>query len=382
MMVTRVFREIYPNSLIVVGGYHPTALPEDFMTPDNVIDYVVKGEGELAMKDIADGLSTRGRPPCTQVVQGATVMPEDFVEPRWDLVEELVRAHYPDGMGNIYLYLSRGCPFGCSFCMEPLKDRRWRAYDPTRALDIMDEAVGRFRSYAVAICDACFGMRPSWRKAFLRGAAARKLPYWLLLETRPEYLDEEDIDLLADLRVEVEFGVESGSPAMLKLMNKTKRPERFLQRFSETSRLMSSRGVLHRANLIFNHPGETKATMAETFAYMDDMLSVSDSCLMWACAQYMHFPGCDLDIRRSYYEETFGTRFDSPRWWQEDDDQYVSCHRSLPSSDFRQEDVDLWRRMFAERMPRLRESLSPKAFKFASMKYYPDWQDGRNVPQS
>jgi radical SAM superfamily enzyme YgiQ (UPF0313 family) len=382
LTTARIFRELYPDRLIVVGGYHPTALPMEFITRDNLIDYVVCGEGELALKEIADGWSTAGRPGETKILKAATFPEQSFVDYRWELTDDLVREHYPEGLLNVFIYLSRGCPFGCSFCMEPLKDRKWRAFSPEESIRILVDSVRRYDSHAVGISDACFGMRPAWRKEFLKRLVDIEPDFWVVFETRPEYLDADDIGMLARLKTEVQFGIESGSPEMLRLMKKSKQPEKFLERFAEVSNLMSDNGVLHRANLIMNHPGETRKTLQETFAYMDRLNGRRDSCLMWACSGYMHFPGCELDSNRAYYEQAFGTKIGSPRWWQEDEDQYEACHRSIPSDDFTEDDVNLWERMFDDRQDQLKDCLAPHAFEFAARKYYWEWKDDARFVQA
>jgi radical SAM superfamily enzyme YgiQ (UPF0313 family) len=381
LTVARIFRELYPDKLIIVGGYHPTARPEEFQTPENIIDYVVRGEGELAVADIAEAFPGRGRPSRTTVVEAPTFPAERFCAYNWDLVEPFVRAEFPKGLTNLYVYLSRGCPFDCSFCMESLKDRKWRAYPPDRAIDLLVEATRRFHPRGVAIADACFGMRPTWRREFLRLLAEIKPEYWLVFETRPEYLEEADIRILADLKVEVQLGIESCSPQILTLMKKTRHPVKFLEQFEHVSELMSTYGVLHRANLIFNHPGETEQTLEQTFAFMDRSFTRGDSCLIWGWHEYMHFPGCEIDRNSRYYEETFGSRFNCPQWWREESDQYEGSVNNVPSHDLSNGRTRLWERLAAERDGKFRASLSQKALKFAAEKYYPEWLDDSRYQQ-
>jgi radical SAM superfamily enzyme YgiQ (UPF0313 family) len=186
LSAARVCRELFPEKLVVVGGYHPSALPMEFVTEDNAVDYVICGEGELALKEIADTFATVGRPAETVIVKGKTFALEHFVGYKWELVDDLVRAHYPDGMSNLFIYLSRGCPFGCSFCMEPLKDKSWRAFSPGQSVSMMSAAVERYRSKAVAICDACFGMRRTWRTVSFVRLVDMQCDFCIVFKTRTE----------------------------------------------------------------------------------------------------------------------------------------------------------------------------------------------------
>jgi radical SAM superfamily enzyme YgiQ (UPF0313 family) len=374
LTVARICREVKPEALIVVGGYHPSARPRDFTTiAPELFDYVITGEGELALEEIACS-AARGRPASAEVRTGRPLPADSFVPYDWNLYDDVFRAQ-AENVDNVYVYFSRGCPFGCSFCMEPLKDRSWRAVLPQEALECITGAVERFQSFAVAVCDACFGMRPAWRKEFFRRFADLDRDIWLVFETRPEYLDDDDLDLLTGRKVEIQFGLESGSTTMLSIMNKTRRPQVYLERFADLSERLSTRGILHRANLIFNHPGETHQTLRETFTYIDSLLDRSDSFLMWACHGYMNFPGCDIDRRLDFYERTYGTRMLTGDWWKTDADQYEASHQVVASRDLGRAGITLWREMLAERDDKLKDCLSPEAFRFAASKYFLEWKN-------
>lgn len=372
----RVFRELHPDKLIVVGGYHPSARPGDFQTVDRLFDYVVQGEGELAMREIAERYGRDGRPSATTLIAAESLAPEQFAGHDWDVVADTLRQYQPNGVTNVYLFLSRGCPFDCSFCMESLKTGRWRAYTPERAMEEVAVAVDRQKPAAVAISDACFGMRPSWRKEFLKRLVDSAPRYWVALETRAEYLDDDDMALLARLpKLEIQFGLESASPAILRLMRKTRQPEKYLAQFRRVTHQLSAYGILHRANMIHNHPGETPQTLAETFSFIDEMLAQRDSYLLWAHYGFMDFPGCEIDRNRAFYETTFGSRFNSGDWWQVEGDQIDASSHSVPSRDLEGDRVDDWQRLVKARDGHFRNCLAPRAFAFNAWKYNLEWQD-------
>ena len=381
LVVARIFRELYPEKLIVVGGYHPTARPEEFEQPDQLFDYIVCGEGELAFRDIIDRYQLSGRPERTMIVQGVSTKAEEFVACDWNLVDSFTASHFPNGLQKLYVYLSRGCPFDCSFCMESLKDRRWRALTPQQAIDQIEDAVARYHSEVVGIADACFGLKPDWRKEFLRLLVQSDPSYQVIFETRPEYLDEDDIETLAQIKVEVQFGIESGSHQILRLMRKTKQPDKYLDRFRRLSQKLTQYHILHRANIIFNHPGETEKTLNETLSFVDTMLETPESYLFWICRPYMHYPGCELDRNHSYYERTFGTQFLSSDWWREDCDQYLASLGTVPSDDLTGQRKELWGQLLTEREDRFRNGLATTAFRYAAEKYFPEWLDDPRYQQ-
>lgn len=373
LLVARIFRELYPDKLIVVGGYHPMARPQEFITEDNLFDYVVCGEGEDAFASIIDSFPVKGRPRRTTIVQGTTTGSQQFVPYNWGLVDNFVSTFFPNGIPKIYVYLSRGCPFDCSFCMESLKEPRWRALSPEQAMEQLTSAVSRFNPSVVGIADACFGLRLSWRKEFLKLLAETNPSYQVIFETRAEYLDQHDVDLLTQLRVEVQFGVESCSHDMLRLMRKTKAPDKYLDRFYNTSRMLTDARVLHRANMIFNHPGETRQTLSDSFAFMDRLMDIDKSYLMWICRAYMHYPGCELDRNQQYFEQQFGAEFRCVDWWHRDSDQYLASLESIPSRELTGEHRELWGMLLTQREAKFRGNLATSAFRYAAEKYFPEW---------
>jgi len=122
--MARLIREICPDTKIVVGGFHPSALPrETIQYPE--IDIVVIGEGEESFNEIIENndLSTiKGI--CYIDGDGKTV-----INPGRDLLKEmddLPFLNYDELPREMYGYTSlgkslavisgRGCPYRCTFC--------------------------------------------------------------------------------------------------------------------------------------------------------------------------------------------------------------------------------------------------------------------------
>jgi hypothetical protein len=95
----------------------------------------------------------------------------------------------------------------------------------------------------------------------------------------------------------------------------------------------------------------------------------------------MHYPGCELDRNRGYYEQKYGSRFLSPEWWKEDLEQFENSQRNIPSSDLA-DDVELARRMLNDRDLAMKRALALPAYRFAANKYFPHWQNDPEYKQS
>ncbi|MBS3070739.1 B12-binding domain-containing radical SAM protein [Candidatus Pacearchaeota archaeon] len=124
--VAQRIRERQPNALIVMGGYHASAMPEH--TLNLGADYVVKGDGEVEMLKITRGQLNglkRG-------IIDAPMIPEAEMQklpwPARELID-IDQYHRVGTNANVWgdsrdeikeghLITSRGCPFKCGFCAQ------------------------------------------------------------------------------------------------------------------------------------------------------------------------------------------------------------------------------------------------------------------------
>lgn len=95
-------RKNHPEAAIIAGGPHASGAPESVL--NSGADYVVAGEGESAFTSLLKSIAS-GETPGRGVVAGTQV---DF-------------SHYPafplnDPDRALYIELTRGCPYHCSFC--------------------------------------------------------------------------------------------------------------------------------------------------------------------------------------------------------------------------------------------------------------------------
>jgi radical SAM superfamily enzyme YgiQ (UPF0313 family) len=110
----------------VVGGYHPTSVP-DLMLSYPQIDMVIRGEGELTMRELVEKGTPENVPGASYKKSGKIIHNED--RPR---IENLDILPFPARHLRQYSYksqnrttdcdvimMSRGCNGLCSFCCEP-----------------------------------------------------------------------------------------------------------------------------------------------------------------------------------------------------------------------------------------------------------------------
>lgn len=326
--VARMARAAMPGAVIVTGGYHASARPSDFLGEDSPFDAVVVGEGERPLVKIVERVAAGDRPRA-EIFGSDPIEDLDELPPSdWSLLDRY-RPVMRKVASQIQLYLSRGCPFDCAFCMERAKrEVSWRAFSVERAID----EVRRLAAWAdltgmtVYVADALFGMRPSWRRAFLAALARERLPVrkiWLLV--RVDLIDDEDLRLFGEANCAPGFGLESGDPGLLGVIRKAGRLDDYLDRMRRVAARARELNVPWGANVIVGHPGETETTIRATARYLDELfLDPKGTTGFLSVDPFRLYPGSPIDDERAAWEKRFGTRFHRPEWWKDGDQEFLS----------------------------------------------------------
>ncbi len=139
------------NITTVVGGYHPTLVPETLLSYPQ-IDMVIRGEGEYTMKELVLKGSPKGVLGVSYKDNGRFVHNKDRPPiQNLDLLSfparHLRRYKYKDRINNNgreidVISMSRGCWGRCSFCCEPAMSKsRQRFRSPENVMEELLEIV-------------------------------------------------------------------------------------------------------------------------------------------------------------------------------------------------------------------------------------------------
>ena len=157
--------------MTVLGGYHPTAIPDELLSHPQV-DVVVRGEGEHTMYE----LITKGN---AMGVNGISYKDDTVIthNPNKDFIEDLDNLPFPARHLRRYKYhmtlmqdrehdvltTSRGCWGRCSFCCEPSMSGSHQRYrSPGNVMDEILEIV-KFhngKSLSIEVTDPHFMGKP------------------------------------------------------------------------------------------------------------------------------------------------------------------------------------------------------------------------------
>ena len=135
----------------VLGGYHPTAIPEELLL-QSYVDIIVRGEGELTMKELVQRGSPEGVLGLSYKKGGQIIHNPDrpLIEDLDSLpfpARHLRRIKYRNHMDtkNIeydVITMSRGCWGRCSFCCEPYMSKgQMRFRSPSNVINELMEII-------------------------------------------------------------------------------------------------------------------------------------------------------------------------------------------------------------------------------------------------
>ena len=171
LALSALVKEKHPGLPIVWGGWHPSILPESTLR-DPYVDIVVVGQGERKLYEIVKSLISSDRKMLGTiegvsfkengqlVVQGTSQVEDmnNFPSAPYGIIDVekcLNKTEY--GNRTLQYISSYGCPFRCSFCIEPVVNRRrWVALSAER---VVEDWVYLYKTYnidAVAVYDSNF----------------------------------------------------------------------------------------------------------------------------------------------------------------------------------------------------------------------------------
>ncbi len=271
--IAQIAKEVDPKIVVVVGGVHPDAMPDETLR-NRAIDYVVRGDGEYTMLEICQGrrpeeilglsYCKEGRP----VHNPARPLLIDLGQlPRYAYHLVPMHKYYPAvgayrRLPAINMLMTRGCPGKCIFCNSAETTLRTRP-----AAKVVDEILHLRERYGIReiqFYDDTFTVMKKNVLEFCRLMAEKKAGVTFSCFARTDCFNEEMARALKQAGChQVMFGVESGSPNILKILRK----DIDLERTKGAVELAKRAGIEVRAAFIFGTPGETEETIEETLRY-------------------------------------------------------------------------------------------------------------------
>lgn len=301
MRAIAVIKEALPSATVVVGGPHPSILPDSVLA-NPLVDYIVIGEGEITFPRLLEAI-VAGHPPAQRHLVGEhpdldaiPLADRDLFLNEWRAQGFAPRSPEPSFCPElpepfVTLIAGRGCNYNCSFCMPaerylfgPKTRRRSVANVIAELKDLRD----RFAFRSFMFHDDCLTEDRRWVTEFCRAYRAAGFTQPFFCQSRAEIivLHEDMVRLMAQSGLRGYFiGFESGSDRVLNFLRKGATRNMNLR----AAAVCRKYGISIWANYMLGIPTETEAEVRQTISMVKEIDPD-----YYSPAFYTPHPGSDL----------------------------------------------------------------------------------------
>jgi radical SAM superfamily enzyme YgiQ (UPF0313 family) len=271
--VGRIAKELNKDIDVVVGGTHPTVLPEETIE-NEYFDYVIRGEGEYTFLDLANGARLED-------IKGLTYVnkkDETVNNPDREFIEDLDSIPFPSRdlylndtqyIDYGYIMTGRGCPFECTLCASK---KVWKGHvrfrSPENVVEEVKHVHNRYSTKLFYFVDDTFTLNKNRTKKICELLIRTNMDINWICDTRVDTIDEELLRLMKESGcVRVKIGVESGNERILKKVKKKINKKQIRNSVS----IIKKVGIDFTIYLMIGFPSETKAEMQETLDFAREL---------------------------------------------------------------------------------------------------------------
>lgn len=277
----KAIKEVLPSCKIVVGGWHPSYVPESMLQHPE-IDYVVVGEGERAMVELATCLTKGDEKAAAQVAGVAYRHEGKIVQNAQSFIKNLDELPFPARhLLPMHLYekeipylkakpfttmnIVRGCPFNCIYCeTRRLWGQTCRGFSPPRVVDEIVHLKETYGIRGIYFVGDNFTINKKRTMELCELIKKSKLDVEWVCDTRADMISRELLQAMKEAGCRtIWFGVESGSPRILEKINKGITIEQTVQAF----KLCREAGIRIASSFIMGIPGETLEDIEMTYKF-------------------------------------------------------------------------------------------------------------------
>lgn len=279
LSICRFVKKIDPHIITILGGPHVTFMPQEALTKEQAVDFVVMGEGESTLIELLEALRFPGgvaleaidglayRAGGAQSEEGRARIrvnpPRERLScldllpfsDRWGLPLQAYTAPYT-------LISSRGCPGRCIFCAAgALSGSRQRMRSVENVFAEVYYLSEVFKAAYLLISDDTFTVSHERVTRFcdMMIAADVRLEWWC--ESRVQAMTREVLEKMARAGCgSIQFGVESGSQQVLSDIRK----QMSLDKLREVLRAACELNIRPICSLMLGHYSDTPETMQQT----------------------------------------------------------------------------------------------------------------------
>lgn len=292
LKIASIAKKLNSKVIIVLGASHPTSLYEQMLSNYPFLDYIVLGEGEITFYELIQKLLNNGS---VEEVMGIafTRAKEVIKTPDRPSIKDLDILPYPDyenldmtfykdygrfdkkGVSQFCVVSSRSCPFSCNFCSSSEFWGRWRGRKPKEVVNEIEYVSKRYGLQYFSFNDDHFAVNKNRVIEICQEMVKRSLNLKWFVQSRVGSVFLEMLGAMKEAGCQkISYGVDSGSPKILRNMNKETNLEIIYEAYSIAKKV----GIPTQMNIIMGYPGENEQTLAETKKLIKEIEPEEISC--------------------------------------------------------------------------------------------------------
>jgi radical SAM superfamily enzyme YgiQ (UPF0313 family) len=274
LKLAKYIKKIDSDINVVLGGVHPSVLPDEVLSDDNV-DFVVREEGEMTFRELVAGKEPeeilglsfkKGKNAVHNSPRPYIENLDDLPIPAYHLMPI---GKYRPAVGSykrlpsMSIFATRGCPGRCTFCHRAFKGVI-RTRSARRIVDEIKVLQNDYGIREISFYDDTFTAKKDNVREFCSIVLKEKIDITWSCFTRVNYIDKDTFALMKKAGCHhVMFGVESGNQHILDKMNKMIT----LDQIRKGVRILKELGLETRAAYILGALEETPETMQQTLDF-------------------------------------------------------------------------------------------------------------------
>lgn len=276
----QVVKETLPNSIVVMGGYHPTFNFIETLEDENV-DIVIRGEGEYIMLNLVQALENQSS---LHDVKGIIFedknSKEIVVNPEAPLIQDLDELPFPAlnllpmkkyrlldmDTHMTTMITTRGCPMQCSFCSSAaMHGKKIRERSVENIVDEIEYLKTNYDIDTIAFMDDTFTLKKRKVMAICDEILKRNIEIMWGCTSRVDTLDEKLLKKMKEAGcITIFIGVESADQQQLDNMCKNTTIAKIENAFKIAHKLK----IRTIASVALGMPGDTKEIMNKTVKFV------------------------------------------------------------------------------------------------------------------
>ena len=281
-LLANSIKAINDKTITVLGGAHPTSEPESAIAIEN-IDFIIVGEGEKTFPLLIDYLikdkdysSLKG---IGYKKNGKIFVNErsDFIEnlddlpiPSYDLLPMKKYSSVQSSTQKVMMMItSRGCPYRCTFCAVPkILGYKYRYFSALRVVEEMEYLKNNYGIEEIHFKDSIFNFNVKRISEICDLLIQKNVNMTWLCNARVDGVNKEILKKMKEAGcISVIYGIESGSPDILKRLKKGFQIETARKAIEAAKEV----GIEVTAGYIIGNPEDTEKTINETIDFAIDM---------------------------------------------------------------------------------------------------------------